>query len=78
MAGYTYRVGAMLDVFNDMSKCKYRRNGLSSGKIHKTLPKLHYNKDGQLMIRGKKNNDNKTHNGSLNQCVITITIAVYI
>lgn len=53
LAGYTYRVGAMLDVFNDVSKCKYRRNGLANGKIHKTLPKLHYNKDGQLVIRGK-------------------------
>ncbi|XP_050426222.1 ATP-binding cassette sub-family D member [Adelges cooleyi] len=52
LAGYTYRVGAMLDVFNDVSKCKYRRNGLSSTKIHKMLPKLHYNKDGQLVIRG--------------------------
>lgn len=54
LAGYTYRVGAMLDVFNDVSKCKYRRNGLANGKILKTLPKLHYNKDGQLVIRGKK------------------------
>ncbi|CAH1716761.1 ATP-binding cassette sub-family D member [Aphis gossypii] len=52
LAGYTYRVGAMLDVFNDVSKCKYRRNGLTNGKVHKTLPKLHYNKDGQLVIRG--------------------------
>ncbi|XP_060837262.1 ATP-binding cassette sub-family D member 1 [Rhopalosiphum padi] len=52
LAGYTYRVGAMLDVFNDVSKCKYRRNGLNNGKVHKTLPKLHYNKDGQLVIRG--------------------------
>lgn len=52
LAGYTYRVGAMLDVFSDVSKCKYRRNGLSNGKIHKMLPKLHYNKDGQLVIRG--------------------------
>lgn len=53
LAGYTYRVGAMLDVFNDVSKCKYRRNGLANGKVHKMLPKLHYNKDGQLVIRGK-------------------------
>ncbi|XP_025197692.1 ATP-binding cassette sub-family D member 1 [Melanaphis sacchari] len=52
LAGYTYRVGAMLDVFNDVSKCKYRRNGLTNGKVHKMLPKLHYNKDGQLVIRG--------------------------
>ncbi|XP_015374078.1 PREDICTED: ATP-binding cassette sub-family D member 1 [Diuraphis noxia] len=52
LAGYTYRVGVMLDVFNDVSKCKYRRNGLASGKVLKTLPKLHYNKDGQLVIRG--------------------------
>lgn len=53
LAGYTYRVGVMLDVFNDVSKCKYRRNGLSNGKIHKTSSKLHYNKDGQLVIRGE-------------------------
>lgn len=48
----------MFDVFNDVSKCKYRRNGLANGKIHKTLPKLHYNKDGQLVIRGN-NTTNK-------------------
>uniref|UniRef100_A0A2S2Q197 ATP-binding cassette sub-family D member 2 n=1 Tax=Sipha flava TaxID=143950 RepID=A0A2S2Q197_9HEMI len=54
LAGYTYRVGVMLDVFNDVSKCKYRRNGLANSKMHKTLSKLHYSKDGQLVIRGTK------------------------
>lgn len=69
LAGYTYRVGAMLDVFNDVSKCKYRRNGLANGKIHKTLPKLHYNKDGQMVIRGVVKN---SPDGSISLCDVPI------
>lgn len=57
LAGYTYRVGAMFDVFNDVSKCKYRRSGLTNNKVYKTLSKLHYNKDGQLVIRGNKTDE---------------------
>ncbi|XP_075228776.1 ATP binding cassette subfamily D [Lycorma delicatula] len=47
LAGYTSRVGAMLDVFNDCSQGVYHRT-IVSAKKH---PQLIY-KDGRLLVRG--------------------------
>lgn len=53
LAGYTYRVSVMFDVFDDVSKGKYERSSIvSATKQHPACP-LRFSENGQLVAMGK-------------------------
>lgn len=57
MAGYTYRVSVMFDVFDDVSKGKYERSSIvSATKQHPACP-LRFSENGQLVALGKSLDD---------------------
>lgn len=53
LAGYTYRVSNMFDVFDDVSKGKYERSSIvSATKQHPACP-LRFSENGQLVAMGE-------------------------
>lgn len=57
LAGYTYRVSNMFDVFDDVSKGKYERSSIvSATKQHPACP-LRFSENGQLVAMGEYGNN---------------------
>ncbi|CAH0765455.1 unnamed protein product [Bemisia tabaci] len=52
LAGYTSRVGAMFDVFEEVSEGKYKKTTVNSIKQWSTTPSLQYDSNGQLLVKG--------------------------
>lgn len=53
LAGYTYRVSLMFDVFDDVSKGKYIRKGIVAATKQRLSCPLRFNGDGQMIALGK-------------------------
>lgn len=53
LAGYTSRVGAMFDVFEEVSEGKYKKTTVNSIKQWSATPSLQYDSNGQLLVKGE-------------------------
>lgn len=53
LAGYTYRVSVMFDVFSDVSQGRYERKSIvAATKQHPSCP-LQFDSSGQILALGK-------------------------